>query len=181
MEVQAEMAVFPIRLFGDPVLRQRAAEVSDVDDTIRKLIRDMRDTMRDAPGVGLAANQIGVLRRVVVWSFEGDEGALVNLRIVEQEGSWEADEACLSLPGLSYPVVRAQRVKVEGLDRKGGQVELDAEDMPARILQHEIDHIDGVLFIDHLPPELQREARRLLREAAEGFPPPMSRRGSIPA
>src|SRR5438094_5150885 len=116
------MAVFPIRLFGDPVLREQAAEVTEVDDAIRKLIRDMRDTMRDAPGVGLAANQIGVLRRVVVWSFEGDEGALVNPRIVEQEGSWEAEEACLSLPGLSYPVVRAQQVKGEGLDRKGRPV-----------------------------------------------------------
>jgi peptide deformylase len=175
------MAVFPIRLFGDPVLRQRAADVPEVDDTIRKLIRDMRDTMRDAPGVGLAANQIGVLRRVIVWSFEGDEGALVNPRIVGREGSVEGDEACLSLPGLSYPVLRAERVKVEGLDRKGRPVEIEAEDMTARILQHEIDHIDGVLFIDHLPPELQREARRLLREAAEGFGPSPSRRGSIPA
>ena len=174
------MAVFPIRLFGDPVLREQAAEVTEVDDTIRKLIRDMRDTMRDAPGVGLAANQIGVLRRVIVWSFEGDEGALVNPRIVEREGSVEGDEACLSLPGLSYPVVRAERVRVEGLDRKGRFTELDAEDMTARILQHEIDHINGVLFIDHLPPELQREARRLLREAADGLAPPATR-GPVPA
>ncbi|HEY8202975.1 MAG TPA: peptide deformylase, partial [Actinomycetota bacterium] len=175
------MAVFPIRLFGDPVLRQRAAEVTEVDDAVRKLIRDMRDTMRDAPGVGLAANQIGVLRRVIVWSYEGDEGALVNPRIVSQEGAVEGDEACLSLPGLSYPVVRAQRVRVEGLDRKGRLTELEAEDMTARILQHEIDHVNGVLFIDHLPPELQREARRRLREAAEGFAPPPSTRGPIPA
>jgi peptide deformylase len=175
------MAIFPIRLFGDPVLRQRAAEASEVDDGIRKLIRDLRDTMRDAPGVGLAANQIGVLRRVVVWSYEGDEGALVNPRIVEQEGAAEGDEACLSLPGLSYPVVRAERVKVEGLDRKGRFTAFEAEDMTARILQHEIDHINGVLFIDHLPPELQREARRLLREAAEGFLPPPPRRGPVPA
>lgn len=175
------MAVFPIRLFGDPVLRQRAADVPEVDDSIRKLIRDMRDTMRDAPGVGLAANQIGVLRRVIVWSFEGDEGTLVNPRIVEKEGSVEGEEACLSLPGLSYPVLRAERVRVEGLDRKGRLTEIEAEDMTARILQHEIDHIDGVLFIDHLPPELQREARRLLREATEGFGPPPPQRGSIPA
>jgi peptide deformylase len=174
------MAIFPIRLFGDPVLRQQAAEVAEVDDTIRKLIRDMRDTMRDAPGVGLAANQIGVLRRVIVWSFEDDEGALVNPRVVASEGAVEGDEACLSLPGLSYPVVRAERVRVEGLDRKGRFTELEAEGMTARILQHEIDHINGVLFIDHLPPELQREARRLLREAADGLVPPASR-GPVPA
>lgn len=166
------MAVFPIRLFGDPVLRQKAAEVSAGDDSIRKLIRDMRDTMRDAPGVGLAANQIGILRRVIVWSFEGDEGALVNPRIVEREGSVEGEEACLSLPGLSYPVVRAERIRVEGFDHKGRFTEFEAEDMTARILQHEVDHIDGILFIDHLPADLQREARRLLREAAEGFAQP---------
>jgi peptide deformylase len=166
------MAVFPIRIFGDPVLRQKAVEVPSVDDGIRKLIRDMRDTMRDAPGVGLAANQIGVLRRVVVWSYEGDDGALVNPRIVLREGKVEGEEACLSLPGLYYPVLRAERIRVEGLDRKGRFTELEAEDMTARILQHEIDHIDGVLFIDHLPAELQREARRLLRQAAEGIAPP---------
>jgi peptide deformylase len=166
------MAIFPIRQFGDPVLRQEALEVTEVDDAVRKLIRDMRDTMRDAPGVGLAANQIGVLRRVIVWSYEDDEGALVNPRITERSGAVEGDEACLSLPGLSYPVVRAERIRVEGLDRKGRFTEFEAEDMTARILQHEIDHINGVLFIDHLPPELQREARRLLREAADRFASP---------
>ena len=163
------MAIFPIRLFGDPVLRQEAPEVTGVDDAIRKLIRDMNDTMHEAPGVGLAANQIGVLRRVIVWSYEGDEGALINPRITDRSGAVEGDEACLSLPGLTYPVVRAERIHVEGLDRKGKPAEFDAEDMTARILQHEIDHINGVLFIDHLPAELQREARRRLREAADDY------------
>lgn len=160
------MAIFPIRLFGDPVLRQRAAHVSQVDDSVRKLMQDMRETMEDAPGVGLAANQIGVARRVIVWEYESEAGALANPEIIDKGGRVEEEEGCLSLPALRYPVMRAQWVRVKGLDRKGKEVKLEAEDLVARIFQHEIDHLDGVLFIDHLPPELQREARRLLREQA---------------
>lgn len=160
------MAIFPVRLFGDPVLRQRASEVGVVDDSVRKLMQDMRDTMQDAPGVGLAANQIGVLRRVLVWEHEGASGALADPQIMDRGGSAEDEEGCLSLPGLRYPVVRAQWVRVEGLDAAGEKMTLEAEDFVARILQHEIDHLDGVLFIDHIPPEVQREARRLLREQA---------------
>lgn len=158
------MAIFPIRLFGDPVLRQKAAPVSEVDDSVRKLMQDMRETMEDAPGVGLAANQIGVARRIIVWDHEGDSGALANPEIADRGGSVEDEEGCLSLPGLRYPVVRAAWVRVEGLDPGGRKVSFEAEDLVARIIQHEIDHIEGVLFIDHLEPELQREARRLLRE-----------------
>lgn len=160
------MAIFPIRIFGDPVLRQKAAPVAGLDDSVRKLMADMRDTMRDAPGVGLAANQIGVARRVIVWEHEEDSGALANPQIVDRGGRVEDEEGCLSLPGLRYPVVRAQWVRVEGFDDRGEMVRLEAEDLVARIFQHEIDHLDGVLFIDHLPPDLQREARRLLREQA---------------
>lgn len=160
------MAVFPIRLFGDPVLRQRASEVNVVDDSVRKLMRDMLATMQDAPGVGLAGNQIGVPRRVIVWEYEGDSGALANPEIIDRGGKVEDEEGCLSLPGLRYPVVRSQWVRVGGLDAGGREVTFEAEDLVARIFQHEIDHLDGVLFIDHLPQELQREARRLLREQA---------------
>lgn len=158
------MPIFPIRLFGDPVLRQKAPSVPIVDESVRKLIRDMRDTMEDAPGVGLAANQVGVLKRVIVWDHDGDTGALINPEIVDRGGSAEDEEGCLSLPGLRYPVVRAQWIRVEGLDADGKPVRREAEDLVARIFQHEIDHLNGVLFIDHLPSELQREARRLLRE-----------------
>lgn len=159
------MAVFPMRTFGDPVLKQRAAEVTRVDEEVQKLIKDMIDTMRMAPGVGLAAPQIGILRRVIVWEFEGQGGALVNPVIVEQSDETEIhDEACLSVPGIAYPVVRARKVVVQGLDRKGEKQRLEMEDMPARIIQHEVDHIDGILFIDRLTPELRREAMRELRE-----------------
>lgn len=160
------MALFPIRLFGDPVLRQKAAPVVEVDDSVRKLMKDMTDTMQDAPGVGLAGNQIGVLRRVIVWDYEDQSGALANPEIIDKGGRVEGEEACLSLPGLRYPVERAQWVRVHGLDPSGREVTLEAEDLVARIFQHEIDHLNGVLFIDHLPPDLQREARRLLREQA---------------
>ena len=166
------MAVLPIRTFGDPVLRRRAAEVGAPDEALRKLMRDMRDTVLAAPGVGLAAPQIGVPRRVFVWTYEGSEGALANPAIVEQHGKTEADEACLSLPGLSYPVSRAEWVKVIGLNDRGDRVEMVMEDWLARIFQHEIDHLDGVLFIDRIHPDLKREARRRLREQAlSGVPP----------
>jgi len=165
------MAVLPIRTFGDPVLRRRAAEVSTVDEAVRKLMHDMSDTVIDAPGVGLAAPQIGVPRRVIVWTYEGDHGALANPVIVAQHGRDEADEACLSLPGLTYPVSRALTVTVMGLNDRGERVEREFTDWTARIMQHEIDHLDGVLFIDRIAPELAREARRRLREAAmSGIP-----------
>lgn len=157
------MTTFQIRLFGDPILRQRAAEVAGVDDSVRKLMRDLTDTM-PATGLGLAAPQIGITRRVFVWKNEDDTGVLANPRLLESSGEVESDEGCLSLPGLSFPVRRAQWVRVEGLNESDQRVVLEATDLTARIFQHEIDHLDGVLFIDHLPKDLQREARRMLRE-----------------
>jgi peptide deformylase len=165
-----ELAVFEIRKFGDPVLRRRADEVESVDASIRKLMQDMRETMEAAPGVGLAAPQIGILRRVIVWHNheDDDHGALANPAILESRGSVVGDEGCLSLPGLSYPVARAEWVLVEGLSDAAERVEVEAEGLTARIFQHEIDHIDGVLFIDRIDPDLQREARKRLREQALG-------------
>jgi peptide deformylase len=164
------MAVFPIRQFGDPVLRQKAKPVETVTDEIRKLIRDLTETMRAAPGVGLAAPQIGIPKRVIVWEFEGDSGALVNPEVVEGNGSEVDEEGCLSLPGLSYEVERAERVRVEGTGEDGGKVSFEAYGMKARIIQHEVDHLDGVLFIDRLDPQAQKDARRRLREIAMGAP-----------
>jgi peptide deformylase len=162
------LAIFPIRLFGDPVLRLPASEVprEQFDEGLKKLIGDMTETMVEAPGVGLAAPQIGVSKRVIVWREDEKPSALVNGKILERKGSVEDEEACLSIPGLRYPISRAQWVKVEGLDVSGNRVEFEAEEMTARVLQHEIDHTDGVLFIDHLPPDLLKEAKRALREQA---------------
>ena len=164
------MTTREIRAFGDPVLRQRAREVETITDLHRKLIKDMFDTMRAAPGVGLAAPQIGVLDRIFVWEVEDRHGAVINPEIVErsQEAATD-DEGCLSLPGLTYPVERATEVTVRGLDEQGQPIELTGTELLARIFQHEIDHLDGVLFIDRLPDDVRKEALRNLREQALGF------------
>lgn len=157
------MPILPIRLFGDPVLRTRASEVPEVDPAVLSLMGSMAETMLAAPGIGLAAPQVGMLRRVIVWENDEDRGALANPVVVSKEGAVEGDEGCLSLPGLSYPVIRSEWVRVEGLDELGQSVAVEAWDLTARILQHEIDHLNGILFIDHLPEDLHQQAMAELR------------------
>ena len=167
------MAILEIRKWGDPGLRQRAAEVERVTDVHRRLVADMLETMRDAPGVGLAGPQVGVLERVFVWEVGEEHGAVFNPVIVARsDETIEGEEGCLSLPGLYYPVTRAQEVTVEGIDENGDPVKLDADELLARVCQHEIDHLDGVLFIDHLSQELRKEALTTLRDQALGLAPP---------
>lgn len=178
------MALLPIRLYPDPVLREAASPVETVDDAVRKLIADMGETMRAAPGVGLAAPQVGVQRRVLVYSVGPEDPiqALANPEIVERHGSELGDEGCLSIPELTYPVARAQHIVVRGLDGAGTPVSYEAEDYEARIIQHEVDHLDGVLFLDRLQPEMRREALGVLRERAmDGHRPvrPRSRAASM--
>jgi peptide deformylase len=165
------MAVFPIRRFGDPVLRRRASEVEAVDDSVRKLMRDLEETMEHAAGAGLAAPQIGVSKRVFFWRYEEGRGALANPQITDRRGEVEGDEACLSLPGLLYPVLRSEWIRVEALNESGEKVSFEIADWPARIMQHEVDHLDGVLFIDRLTSDLARQAKRALREQALGLEP----------
>lgn len=162
------MAILPIRLYPDPVLREAAASVTDFDESVRKLVSDMTETMRDAPGVGLAAPQVGVQRRVLVYSVGVEEPvhALVNPEITERWGEQVGEEGCLSIPGLTYPVTRAERVTVRAQDERGEPVSLDVEEFEARVIQHEVDHLDGVLFLDRLDPDERREALRILRERA---------------
>lgn len=167
------MAILPIRLYPDPVLREPAQPVAEIDDDLRKLVADMGETMRAAPGVGLAAPQVGVQRRVFVYvaAEEDDIVALVNPSIVERsDEAVTEDEGCLSIPGLSYPVERSQRIVVEATAMNGEQVRLEVEDMEARIMQHEIDHLDGVLFLERIDPDLRREALGILRERAPSQP-----------
>jgi peptide deformylase len=160
------MATRDIRLFPDPVLREAASPVAEVDDDLRRLIADMGETMRAAPGIGLAAPQVGIQRRVLVYSLSEEDPivAVLNPEIVEREGEVVDSEGCLSIPGLSYEVARAQRVVVKGLDGQGEPLQIDASDLEARVLQHEIDHLDGVLFIDRIDPELRKEALKQLRD-----------------
>jgi peptide deformylase len=167
------MAILPIRIYPDPVLREPAQTVSDVDDAVRKLVSDMAETMKDAPGVGLAAPQVGVQRRVLVYqAFEDDElRALINPEITKMDGEVTENEGCLSIPGLAYPVARAERIVVRALNDQGEVFEHEAEDFEARVIQHEVDHLNGVLYIDRIDPDLRREAKRILRERALGGKP----------
>lgn len=150
------MAVLPIRLLGEEVLRRRADDVAEVDDEVRRLIDDMFETMRDAEGVGLAAPQVGVSRRIIVIDVH-EEGtppfALVNPQIVESAPQRDrAEEGCLSMPGLIAVVDRPAQVTVEGLDRDGHPLRISGGELLGRALQHEIDHLNGVLFLDRIGP-----------------------------
>jgi peptide deformylase len=153
------MAVRDIRVLGDPALRARCEEVEVVDDEVRRLVDDLLDTMEAADGIGLAAPQIGVPLRVFVYDVRDPEiepGALINPRIVEAGGTIRDTEGCLSIPGFNEMVERYSTVVVEGLDREGREVRIEAEDLLSRCLQHEHDHLDGVLFIDRLSPLKRR-------------------------
>lgn len=159
------MATFPIRLFGDPVLKQRSREVDNIDGSLATLVDAMYVTMNDASGLGLAAPQVGVQKRLFTYEVE-DSGPMVilNPQIVESSGEWTYNEGCLSIPGLSFEIVRPQFVTLRGLDLDGNEIELEADELLARLFQHEIDHLDGVLLLDRLEPDDRRQALRALRE-----------------
>jgi len=159
------MAIQPIRLFGDPVLRRRADEVVDFDKELRKLVEDLTDTMLDAPGAGLAAPQIGVGLRVFTWYVDGEVGHLVNPVLSLSEECQDGDEGCLSIPGLSYDTRRAMHVVAKGFNMHGDEVSIEGSEMLARALQHETDHLDGVLFIDRLDEAARKAAMRDIRQA----------------
>ena len=159
------MALLPIRLFGDPILRARAAEVETFDEALERLAEDMLETMRSAAGVGLAANQVGVLKRLFTWEEGEEHGALVNPEVVEtSQETEEGDEGCLSFPGLFYPTERPLRARLRGRDVAGEDVEVAGEGLRARVFLHELDHLNGILFIDHLARHDRKEAMRRIRE-----------------
>jgi peptide deformylase len=158
------MAPYRIRVVGDPVLRQRASEVTEIDGRLAKLAEDMIATMYDAPGVGLAAPQVGVEKRVFVYDVGEGPRTIVNPEIVEATGEWTYEEGCLSVPGLSWPITRPKQVLLRGLDLDGNEVEIEADELEARCFQHEVDHLDGVLLLERLDPDTRREALRTIRE-----------------
>jgi peptide deformylase len=159
------VAIQPIRLFGDPVLRKPALEVVDFDRELRRLVQDLTDTMLEAPGAGLAAPQIGVGLRVFTWYVEGEVGHLVNPVLQLSEEQQEGPEGCLSIPGLSIDCRRALSVVAHGFDQYGEPVTVEGSELLARAIQHETDHLDGVLFLDRLDPANRKLAMKEIRES----------------
>ena len=161
------MAVLPIRVFPDPVLRERAKPVEKITPELQRLVDDMAETMYDAPGVGLAANQVGVLQRVFIVDIANEDEpsdlrVFINPEIVEKDGELVWKEGCLSFPGVTESVERAERVRVKALDRDGKPFEMEAEGLMAVAIQHENEHLDGELMIDHLGPVRRRLVQRKL-------------------
>ena len=158
------MAPHVIRIIGDPVLKQRAAEVDRVDGAFVRLVDDMFTTMYDAPGVGLAAPQIGVQQRFFVFDHDDDPGVIINPVIVESRGEAAFVEGCLSVPDLHWEIIRPAEIHVTGFDIHGNEMDLELSDFTCRVFQHEIDHLDGVLLVEHLDDEQRREARKALSD-----------------
>ena len=165
------MSVVPIRLFGDPVLREKAQPVTTFDAELRRLVRDLTDTMLDAPGVGLAAPQLGVSLRVFTYHVDDVLGHLVNPELRLSSEQQDGPEGCLSLPGLEFDCLRAQDVVATGQNMYGDPVTIEGSDLLARCIQHETDHLDGVLFIDRLDPRTRKAAMKAIREADWGGEP----------
>lgn len=159
------MAPFAIRTYGDPVLRQRAADVEEIDGRLARLAEQMVETMYEAPGVGLAAPQVGVRKRLFVYDTGDGSGprTIVNPTISGTDGEWTFEEGCLSVPGLSWAIVRPKDVQLTGWDLDGNEVAIEATEYEARVLQHEVDHLDGVLLVERLDPDQRKEAKRILR------------------
>jgi peptide deformylase len=154
-----------IRTFGDPVLKTRAAPVETFDEPLARLTEDMLATMRDHDGVGLAANQVGRLKRVLVASVDDEDYVIVNPILSEKsETTEQGTEGCLSIPGINVEVDRATGVTVSGQDASGEPLRIEAKDMLARVLQHEVDHLDGVLILDRTDRQSRKEAMREWRE-----------------
>lgn len=162
------MASYQIRLFGDPVLTTPASEVTDIDGKLARLAEDMVETMHYANGLGLAAPQVGVQKRLFVYQLPDQEPVtIVNPTIVESRGEWEYEEGCLSIPGLAFSIVRPKEIHLTGYDLDGREISIEADEVEARCFQHELDHLDGRLLLNLLDKDQKREAMRELRRRAE--------------
>ncbi len=175
----------PVRIYGDPVLRQRAREVAQFDDSLQGLVEDLKETMKAYNGVGLAANQVGVLQRVLVVDVPLEDAPRVQLTLVNpviesRSGRQPSEEGCLSIPGIVEEIQRAKAIRMKARDEHGAEVVVDADGYVARALQHELDHLDGVLFVDRVGPLkkqfLRRDLEALARgEIPENYHPPAGR------
>jgi len=154
-----------LRTFGDPVLRQRAAEVEELDGDLARLAETMVATMYEAIGLGLAAPQVGVLKRMYTYDVGDGPAVLINPQIVDSHGEWTYDEGCLSIPDVHVEIVRPKVVTVQGIDLDGKEVVLEGDELMGRLIQHEIDHLDGVLMLDRLEPDQRKAVLREMRRA----------------
>lgn len=165
------MAIYPIRTFGDPVLRIATKPITEITPAVHTLASDMIETMYAAPGVGLAANQIGISRRIAVFDANDERGprVMINPEIIEVTGEIEMEEGCLSVPGHWWEITRPAFARVKALDLDGNDVEYAGDGLMGRVLQHEIGHLDGGLLIDALPKRVRKRALRDIRDEALGF------------
>jgi peptide deformylase len=159
-----------IRQYGDPVLKERTREVLDIDGAVAALADSMIETMYEAPGSGLAANQIGVMRRIFVYDVGEGPRTVINPRIVESDGEWSYEEGCLSIPGLSWDIMRPNAVHLVGLDLDGNEISIEATELEGRVFQHELDHLDGILLVERLDADQRKEAMKVLRSRTLHLP-----------
>jgi peptide deformylase len=152
-----------IRQYGDPVLKERTREVEEIDGAVASLVDSMIETMYAAPGSGLAANQVGVQRRIFVYDAGDGARTVINPRILESDGEWVYEEGCLSIPGLSWEIVRPNAVHLVGLDLDGDEISIEATEFEGRVFQHELDHLDGILLVERLDDDQRKEALKILR------------------
>jgi len=163
---------YQIRTFGDPVLASQALPVTDIDAKIVRIVDEMFDTLYESDsGIGLAAPQVGIQRQIFVWDMGDQPMVVVNPMIVESDGEWVYDEGCLSIPGLYVEMTRPKTVLMRGIDLNGNEVAIEADELEARLFQHELDHLNGVLMFDRMQPEQRKAAiaeyKKLTEQAAE--------------
>ncbi len=159
--VDLHSVTYEIRTFGDPVLKAVAEPVTNIDAKLVLLTDEMFEVMYKAPGIGLAATQIGVQRQIFVYDIDDKREVILNPQIAESSGEWVYDEGCLSIPGLYVEMLRPKNVLVRGINLQGNQVEFEADELLARLFQHEVDHLNGVLMFDRMTPDQRREAVKL--------------------
>jgi peptide deformylase len=173
---------YTIRVFGDPVLRKVAEEITSIDGKLVKLADEMLETMYAEPGLGLAAPQVGVQRRLFVYDIGEGPRTLVNPVISDARGEWTYDEGCLSVPGLWWEIVRPKEIHLTGYDLDGDEVSIEADELLARLFQHELDHLDGILLLDRLDGDTRKQAMKAVRERfIDGIAPEVTPADGRPA
>ena len=163
---------YQIRTFGDPVLASQAAAVTDIDGKIVRIVEEMFDTLYASDsGIGLAAPQVGIQRQIFVWDMDDEPMVILNPTITESDGEWVYDEGCLSIPGLYVEMTRPKTVLMKGIDMNGNEISLEADELEARLFQHELDHLNGVLMFDRMQPEQRKQAIAEYKKLSEQSAP----------